>query len=107
MVYNLFMNLKVKYLKSIQEKTLGLLMFNKPLPVMFKTRFGIHTFGLQYPIDIIILNNKNVTVKLCHKLPPNRLFFWNPKYDKVIELPEGFIDKYRIKFGQIIKLIFE
>jgi len=75
----------------------GLLGTKKPEAILIRTRFGIHTFGLSYPIDIVILDKRNIVKTIKTKLMPNRLFFWNPMYDKVIELPEGTVEKERIK----------
>ena len=53
----------------------------------FETRWGVHTFGMKFPLDIIVLNNKWEVAKIRRGLLPNRLFFWNPKHKRVIELP--------------------
>ncbi|MCX6793584.1 MAG: DUF192 domain-containing protein [Candidatus Gottesmanbacteria bacterium] len=98
--------LSVKILRSFQEKSKGLIGANPVYPVYFTTRWGIHTFGVLLPIDILILDNNNRVVTLCRGLAPNRVFFWNPKYDKVVELPPGTIVKKNIAAGSIIKLTY-
>lgn len=97
--------LKVKVLSSFWQKTRGLICKEKAEPVLFKTRFGIHTFGLKFPIDVIILDNKNRVTKIITNLSPNNLFFWNPIYDKVIELPVGEITKLNIKSSDTLEII--
>ena len=65
------LNLKVKRLETLKEKTLGLIGREKVTPVIFETRFGIHTFGLKVPIDVLILDNKN---KVARKIIKNGFF---------------------------------
>lgn len=101
--YNMKMvQLKVKELKSLKDKTIGLINAKKAYPVLIKTRFGIHTFGLKFAIDVLILNKENQVVKLVENLKPNRIFLWNPIFYKVIELPAGIIKEKRIRVGDKI-----
>jgi hypothetical protein len=89
-------NLKVKLLTSIKDRTIGLIGYEKPEPIMFLTRFGIHTFGLKFPIDVLVLDKNNKVVKLVENLKPNNLFDWPIKYNRVIELPTGYIKKNKV-----------
>ena len=91
------LKLKVKRLKTLKEKTVGLIGREKITPVIFETRFGIHTFGLKFPIDVLILDSQRKIVALKESLSPNRIFLWNPRYKIVLELPTGAIKKYNIK----------
>lgn len=70
------------------------------------TRFGIHTFGMKHAIDVVVLSKRNSVVKLSKGLQPNKLFLWNPLYNKVIELPVGGIKKRGIKMGSVLSLRF-
>jgi uncharacterized protein len=94
--------LKVKILQTELEKSIGLIGKNPVYPVFFTTRWGIHTFGVLFPIDVLILDDDNRVVDLRERLIPNRIFFWNPKYERVVELPEGIIAKEKILIGDII-----
>jgi uncharacterized protein len=76
------------YLKSIINKSMGLIGQQKSKPLIFKTRFGIHTFFLKFPIDVLIMDKNMKVVKVKRSLKPNRFLFWNPLHDLVIELPE-------------------
>lgn len=67
------------------EKAVGLIGKNNTLAITFNTRFGIHTFGLETPIDVLILDDKSRVVKIKRNLKPNSVFFWNPRYKKVVE----------------------
>lgn len=73
--------------------------------MIFKTRYGIHTFFMKYPIDILILDNKNRAVMLRERLLPNNIFLWNPIFSTVIELPAGTIQNSKTKKGDIIDII--
>lgn len=86
-------SLKVKKAKNIKEKVQGLIGKDKPYAMMLETRFGIHTFGLRFPIDVVILDDKNKIVSIRENMKPCRIFLWNPRYKKVLELPAGTIRK--------------
>ncbi len=98
-------SLKVKHLKTLSQKTTGLLNVKVAYPVYFNTHFGIHTFGLGFFIDVIIINKQNVVQKVVQSLAPNRVLFWNPRYDGVIELPVGTIKELKIEKGDTISVI--
>lgn len=97
------MKLKVKKLDSFREKSVGLIGANKIYPVYFTTRWGIHTFGVLFPIDVVVLDN-NFRVAVMKVLKPNRIFFWNPKYSHVLELPAGSIREKTILVGSHITI---
>ncbi len=78
---------------SLLDKSLGLLKYKTPTAMLLKTHFGIHTFGMHYPIDILILDKKNRVIVMKENLQPNRVFLWNFKYETVLELPPGTIEK--------------
>jgi len=81
----------LKEASSFSDRTFGLLKKNNPQSLLFRTRFGIHTFGLIDPIDVLALDSHWKVVKICTHLKPNRLFFYNPLFSIVIELPENSI----------------
>lgn len=98
------MHLQVKKAKTLWDKARGLLGYEAAFPLLFQTRFGIHTFGMKYPIDVVVLDNLFVVQKMQENLKPNRLFFWNPQYQYILELPEGSINKLKIKKGVLLTL---
>ncbi len=67
--------------------------------MLFYTRWGIHTFGMKYPIDIIVLDNQQKIIQIKYDLKPNRIFFWNPKYSSIIELPTELT---KLKMNEIL-----
>lgn len=94
-----------KYLYETGLSRIKGLMFNKKAETLvFRTRFGIHTFFVKFPIDLIILDKTNKVVFLKESVKPDRIVLWNPRYDLVVEMPEGSIRKSRTKIGDIITL---
>jgi len=84
-------------------KLRGLLGKNKAETIVFQTRFGIHTFFLRLPLDLLILDDNGVA-KLCRTVKPNRITVWNIRFKTVIELPSGTLHRTRTKIGDIIVL---
>ena len=99
------LKIKVIYLNNPIKSSLGLTVFKKARPVMLKTRFGIHTFGMKYAIDVIILNKHFEVVRLKEKLQPNNIFIWVPIYNTVLELPWGYINENKIILMQKIEIV--
>lgn len=87
----------VRKAANLKEKIQGLIGKEKAYCLMIETRFGIHTFGVKFPIDVLVLNDKNKVFSMKKNLKPNQIFLWNPIYKKVIELPFGTIKKKTIK----------
>ena len=85
------------------EKIIGLIGKNAPEAILFETHFGIHTFFLKLPIDVLILDKNNQIVALKKILKPNRFFLWNCRYNLVIELPEESIEKSNTQIGDLIE----
>jgi hypothetical protein len=96
--------LKAKKLESFPEKSKGLLGFDKPTSIYFKTRWGIHTFFMKFPIDVVVLDRQSRVVVLRKNLKPNRIFMWNPVYEEVLELPVGTILRLKLHKNQQINL---
>lgn len=86
--------------KSFLEKTLGLISRKKENGVYFKTRFGVHSFGMKFPIDVVVLDGKNKITQIKKNLPPNRFFFWRPWHSKIIEIPSSA--NYRLEIGDLV-----
>jgi uncharacterized protein len=91
--------------KSAFGKIKGLIGNKTPETIMLKTRFGLHTFLLKFPIDVVILDKHNRIVELKKGLLPNKIYFWNIKFDRVIELPSGVLKKSNTKIGDILEFI--
>ncbi|MEX0616324.1 MAG: DUF192 domain-containing protein [Candidatus Woykebacteria bacterium] len=85
--------------KSFLARTVGLIGAKAPYPLILNTRFGIHTFGVRFPMDVVIVDKENKVAATRENLLANRVFFWNPLFEKVIELPQGTIEKAQISVG--------
>lgn len=90
----------VEIARTFREKSDGLLKYETPHAMYFETRWGIHTHGMKFPIDVIVLDGDNMVKKIKKDMKPGRFFFWNPKYKKVLELPVGS----NIETGDILEL---
>ncbi len=95
----------VTEVRSLVDRTKGLLGSNQPKALILRTRFGIHTFGMNYPIDVIILSSKNVVVAKKENIQPNNIFVWSPRYNMVLELPGGSIQLSKTHIEDKIQII--
>lgn len=84
-------------------KIKGLMGKKTPKTLIFKTRFGIHTFFLKFSIDLVVLDKNKKIVFIKRNIKPNKIVFWNPKFNKVIELPAGFLYKSKTTKGDVLK----
>ncbi|MGC9610639.1 MAG: DUF192 domain-containing protein [Minisyncoccia bacterium] len=94
----------VSVAKTFSEKVVGLSGKKTPASLFFKTRWGIHTFGMKLPIDCVIFDDAYRVRALAENLRPSRLFFWNPFYKNVLELPAGTVSKTGTKVGDMLEL---
>ncbi len=92
-----------KEAKSFLDRTLGLLRSSNPRTLIFKTRFGIHTFGLRVPIDLVVLDKKGQVKVVKKSLKPGKLFFWNPQFETIIELPRATLRRTKTQKGDLIE----
>jgi len=77
----------LKEAKSFTDLLFGILKPSNPAFMLFRTRFGIHTFFIPKPISVLVLDKDNRVVQVKNGLKPNRVFFWNPIYSVIIEAP--------------------
>jgi len=97
--------IKAKELVSFTEKSVGLILSKNIESVYFETKFGIHTFFMRKPIDVIVMD-KNFMVRVIKKvLKPWKVFVWNPKYCRILEMSVNSVDKNKIKKGDKIKIL--
>jgi len=102
------LSLTVRRLNFFQS-IIGLIGKKHPEPVLIQARFGIHTFCLQFPIDVLVLEKQKKDylykiVKIKPSLSPNHIFFWNIKYNTILELPSNTISKYQFSVTQDISI---
>ncbi len=90
------------YARSEKDRLLGLTQYTTPRAMMFKTRWGIHTFGMRFPIDVIVCDATLRVRAIRKNLTPNHIFFWNPRWGYVLELPQGTIQKSEVECGDLL-----
>ena len=78
------------------DRMYGLLNSRSPRFLIIRTHLGIHTFFMKYPIDVMLLDKNNRVVSFRKGLVPFRLFFYNPTYSTVVEMPKGTLQKYHV-----------
>lgn len=98
--------LTVKKAGSLHDAIIGLIGAKNPYGLCLFTRFGVHTFGVRFPLDIVILDKQDKIVRIKERLLPNRLFFWPPIWQCVLELPQGTIQEKKLHIGDTIALTF-
>ena len=87
---------------SLKDQTLGLLAHSTPIAMILKSRFGIHTLLMKYPIDVLILDRENTVVAIKQHMTPNKFFLWNPMYNFIVELPQNSIKNSQTSLGDYI-----
>ena len=94
----------IRVAKTLTEKAKGLLGSEEPRALYFKTRFGIHTFGMKFPIDCVVLDDAFAVRAMREHMNRNEIFFWNPRFSRVIELPAGELSRMGTAIGDILAL---
>jgi uncharacterized membrane protein (UPF0127 family) len=83
---------RVEVASSLIQKTLGL-MFSKDLgnkdALLIESCNSIHTFFMNYPIDVVFLSKNDEVIKVYRNLKPWRMTPMYFKASKVLELMGG------------------
>jgi uncharacterized membrane protein (UPF0127 family) len=95
----------VLILKTLAEKASGLIDIDEPKAAFFKTRWGVHTFGMGRPLDCLILDDLGRVKRIKENLGPNKAFFWPPLWNRVVELPAGKVAETRTEVGDKISIV--
>lgn len=67
----------------------------------------IHTFGMDYSIDVLFLDRSGHVLHTISQLEKNKISPNIPTAVSVIELPAGSIDKFNIRIGHHLHLIVD
>ena len=89
--------------KSLWARTKGLLGRAELLPengLWILRCNSVHTFFMNFAIDLVFLNRKMVVTKTLPKVPPGRIVLPVWRASSVIELSEGFLDKHPLQVGE-------
>jgi len=66
---------------------------------------SVHTFGMQFPIDVVFLDKEKRVVGLAKTLRPNRISRLYSSASSVIELPAGTVDAADTVTGDHIEVV--
>lgn len=91
--------------RTFSEKVTGLLGAREPQAMVFRTRWGIHTIGMRFPIDVAVCDDEGCIVAAHENLSPGRFFFWNPRYSRVVEFPAGTLQKTKTEKGDRLEFL--
>ncbi len=89
---------------SRMQGVIGLIGKKEPESIYLQTRWGIHTFFMRFPIDVVILDDEYHIAAMKEHLVPWRIFIWNPRYRHVVELPDKTIKANKWTIGDTITL---
>lgn len=67
--------------------------------LLLRPSSGIHTWGMQFPIDVISLDRKKRVIGLWRSVAPRRICAVSLKTASVLELPVGQIEASRTEVG--------
>ena len=79
--------------RGLIRQSIGLIGARRAKPTILKTRVSTRTFGIKFPLDILIIDKDHRVAILKENLESFRVFTWKPVYSVVIELPAGTIKK--------------
>lgn len=110
-VYNLTKKYQIPYqvieAKSMIARLRGLLDTSKSYEkkvLYICPCSGIHTFGMQYPIDAVFMDINKTVSRIFLALKPNRITKTN-RFDKaVLEFPAGSVLKFSIQIGDKLSI---
>lgn len=72
--------------------------------ILIRPSSGVHTFGMQFPIDVVALDRHLRVLRLWPRLPPFRITRVSLKYHSVLELAPGQIEACGIEVGDQLAL---
>ena len=94
------------YAKSLLSRMKGL-MGSKALPfgkgLFIPDCRQVHTFFMNYTIDVVFLDSKNRILKI-QTISPWKISSWVRKAKNVLELPKGFAKKTNLKTGDVLEV---
>ncbi|WP_245959486.1 DUF192 domain-containing protein [Neobacillus piezotolerans] len=89
-------------------KRLKGLMFTKDLPaghgLIIQPCQSIHTFFMNYPIDVVYLDGNSIVVGIDEKISPAKIGKVRRKARSVLELPAGTIQNTDLKVGHCLSI---
>ena len=65
---------------------------------------GVHTFGMQFAIDVMGLNQELRVVRIWAHLRPHRMTSIDFRVKSVVELAAGMVEAHRIQLGDHLRI---
>jgi len=99
--------MKIIKANSFFERLSGLIKYNNLDDneiLVIENCKAIHTFFMKFNIDVIFTDKRNKIIKMKKNLKPWRIFIGGLQAKDVYETASGFIKKYNLKKGEILKL---
>ena len=97
---------KVKLADDFKGRLKGL-MFTRVFPacgaLIIEPCRGIHTFFMCYPLDILLLDERNKVIYKQESLPPGRFTPFSCRSKIAVELPAGSLKGKEVSLGDEIK----
>jgi len=63
---------------------------------------SIHTFFMNYPIDVLYLDEQNVVIGMDEQIPPYKIGTFHKKAQSVVELPAGSVKRLNIQLNHCL-----
>ena len=95
-----------RFANSFWKRMVGLLNrreVDKGEGLLLDRCYGIHTFGMKFPIDIVCLDKNFVVLRTIAQLPPFRACILN-QAAFIVELPAGTLDRTQTIAGDQIHI---
>ena len=104
---NIYLGRKIKIAKTFWSRFLGL-MFSKDMAdfdgMLISPCNSIHTFFMNYSLDVVFMDSKFNVVKIIRNLRPGRLTGLYLKASQVLELKAGTLNE-KIAVGDKIECL--
>jgi len=94
------------FANTVLKRMVGLLnrgQFDKGEGLLLDRCYGIHTFGMRFPIDVLFLDKDLCVIRAVKALPPYRTCVVK-KSVYVLEVPVGALDTSRTGEGDQIQI---
>lgn len=96
--------IETKVAKSMFARMKGLMgKKNIDYGLFFYPCNNIHTFFMKEAIDVLYLDKKGYIISIDNKIEPWKIGRIVKGGKSLIELPQGTIDQYNIKIGQLVE----
>lgn len=99
---------RIAHAEAFFPRLLGLLGTSRPdlqKGLYFNPCSGIHTFGMQYPVDVLYLDENGCVVNATSNLKANAVSRVIPIVKSVLELPPGSISRHDLRVGDRLDVV--